>query len=239
MIVMPGFIDTHRHIWEGILKNIAPDALLDEYFRDILGVLAPVYRPQDAYAGNLVSALGAIDCGVTTLLDWSHIQNTPEHTDAAISALQESGLRSVFAYGTPNLDMAAWWHDSRLTHPTDVKRVATQYFSSPDQLLTLALAPRGPEFTTFDVARHDWDLAREADIILLRTDRINVLPINDPIGVVVRGMDSSNVDSVFIAGKARKRRGQLLDVDLARVKRLAYESRDYVVAKSGFKMPAI
>ena len=80
---------------------------------------------------------------------------------------------------------------------------------------------------------------KEADIIMLRTDRINVLPINDPIGVVVRGMDSSNVDSVFIAGKARKRRGQLLDVDLARVKRLAYESRDYVVAKSGFKMPAI
>ena len=55
---------------------------------------------------------------------------------------------------------------------------------------------------------------KEADVIMLRTDRINVLPINDPIGVVVRGMDSSNVDSVFIAGKARKRRGQLLDVDL-------------------------
>ena len=52
-------------------------------------------------------------------------------------------------------------------------------------------------------------------------------------------MDSSNVDSVFIAGKAKKRDGKLLDVDLARVKRLAYESRDYVVAKSGFKLPAI
>ena len=49
---------------------------------------------------------------------------------------------------------------------------------------------------------------------MLRTDRINVLPINDPIGVVVRGMDSSNVDSVFIAGKAKKRRGQLVDVDI-------------------------
>jgi 5-methylthioadenosine/S-adenosylhomocysteine deaminase len=397
MIVMPGFVDSHRHIWEGILKNIAPDALLDEYFRDILGVLAPVYRPQDAYAGNLVSALGAIDAGVTTLLDWSHIQNTPEHTDAAINALQESGLRAVFAYGTPNLDMPAWWHESRLEHPHDVKRVAKQYFSSGDQLLTLALAPRGPEFTTFDVSKHDWELARglglrisvhvgvgaagkhgklgamgkagllgpdttyihcctlsdeelkmiadtggtvsiaapvemqmghglppiqrcldlglrpslsvdvettvsgdlfaqmrsvltlqrsqvnerrlagqenlpavlssrdvmefatiqgakanglesrvgtltpgkEADIIMLRTDRINVLPINDPIGVVVRGMDSSNVDSVFIAGKARKRRGLLLDVDLERVKRLAYESRDYVVNTSGFKLPAI
>jgi 5-methylthioadenosine/S-adenosylhomocysteine deaminase len=397
MIVMPGFVDTHRHIWEGILKNIAPDALLDEYFRDILGVLAPVYRPQDAYAGNLVSALGAIDAGVTTLLDWSHIQNSPEHTDAAIAALQESGLRAVFAYGTPNLDMPAWWHESSLRHPDDVKRVAKQYFSSRDQLLTLALAPRGPEFTTFDVSKYDWELAREvgirisvhvgvgmagkhfklgemgragllgpdttyihcctlsdeelqmiadtggtvsiaspvemqmghgmppiqrcldrglrpslsvdvettvsgdlfaqmrsvltlqraqinekrlageehlpailtsrdvmefatiegaranglehicgtltpgkeADVIMLRTDRINVLPINDPIGVVVRGMDSSNVDSVFIAGKARKRRGQLVDVDLARVRRLTYESRDYVVSTSGFKLPDI
>jgi cytosine/adenosine deaminase-related metal-dependent hydrolase len=80
---------------------------------------------------------------------------------------------------------------------------------------------------------------KEADVIMLRTDRINVLPINDPIGVVVRGMDSSNVDSVFIAGKARKRRGQLVDVDMNRVRRLAYESRDYVVATAGFTMPPI
>src|SRR5687768_5422061 len=107
MIVMPGFIDTHRHLCEGILKNIAADALLEEYFRDILGVLAPAYRPQDAYAGNLVSALGAIDAGVTTLLDWSQIQNTPGRTGTSIQGLQESGLRSVFAYGTPNLDMPA------------------------------------------------------------------------------------------------------------------------------------
>ena len=74
---------------------------------------------------------------------------------------------------------------------------------------------------------------------MLRTDRINVLPINDPIGVVVRGIDSSNVDSVFIGGKARKRHGQLIDVDLNRVRRMAYESRDYVVAASGFTLPAI
>lgn len=99
MIVMPGFIDTHRHIWEGILRNIAADAPVHEYFANILGILAPVYRPQDAYIGNFVSALGAIDAGVTTLLDWSHIQNTPEHSDAVIAALQESGLRAVFAYG--------------------------------------------------------------------------------------------------------------------------------------------
>jgi 5-methylthioadenosine/S-adenosylhomocysteine deaminase len=74
---------------------------------------------------------------------------------------------------------------------------------------------------------------------MLRTDRINVLPINDPIGVVVRGMDSSNVDSVFIAGKARKRNGQLLGVDLDRVRKIGLWSRDYVVAKANFPLPAI
>ena len=103
-IVMPGFIDTHRHIWEGILRNIGADVPLEgdeSYLAFILGTLAPAYRPQDVYAGNLISAYGAINAGITTLLDWSHNQASPDHTDGAISALQESGLRSVFAYGFP------------------------------------------------------------------------------------------------------------------------------------------
>jgi cytosine/adenosine deaminase-related metal-dependent hydrolase len=74
---------------------------------------------------------------------------------------------------------------------------------------------------------------------MLRTDTPNILPINDPIGAVVWGMDTSNVDSVFVAGKALKRNGQLLNVDLNRLMQQAYESRDYVVAKSGFKLPEI
>jgi cytosine/adenosine deaminase-related metal-dependent hydrolase len=80
---------------------------------------------------------------------------------------------------------------------------------------------------------------KEADIIMLRTDRPNIFPVNDPIGAVVWGMDTSNVDSVFVAGKALKRNGQLVGVDLNRVSKLAYESRDYVVNKSGFKLPQI
>jgi len=80
---------------------------------------------------------------------------------------------------------------------------------------------------------------KEADIILLRTDRINVLPINDPIGAVVWGMDTSNVDSVFIAGKAMKRHGELLHVDWNAVKKIVTESRDYVIKKSRFKLPSI
>jgi cytosine/adenosine deaminase-related metal-dependent hydrolase len=80
---------------------------------------------------------------------------------------------------------------------------------------------------------------KQADVIVLRTDRINVMPVNDPIGAVVWGMDTSNVDSVFVAGRAMKRGGQLLNVDLNRLRTLAEDSRDYVVSKSGFTPPRI
>jgi cytosine/adenosine deaminase-related metal-dependent hydrolase len=80
---------------------------------------------------------------------------------------------------------------------------------------------------------------KDADIIMLNTDRINVMPINDPIGAVVWGMDTSNIDSVFVAGKAMKRHGELIGVDLNRLSTLVYEARDYVIKKSGFRLPSI
>ncbi len=158
MIVMPGFVDTHRHIWEGLIRNVGADIPLegrDGYIRYVLGKFAPSYRPQDAYTGNLVSLLGALDAGVTTLLDWSHIQGSPEHTDAVIKALQDSGIRSVFAYGFP------WWGDWNDRQPSWFVRAAKQYFTSKDQLLTYALAAPGPEFVDFEIARDHWKLARE------------------------------------------------------------------------------
>ena len=83
-IVMPGFIDSHRHTWETVIRGIAPDVSLGGYFDLVLDQLAPAYRPEDVYAGNYLGSLEAIDAGVTTLLDWSHINNTPEHADEAI-----------------------------------------------------------------------------------------------------------------------------------------------------------
>ena len=80
---------------------------------------------------------------------------------------------------------------------------------------------------------------KEADVIMLRTDKPNVFPINDPIGAVVWSMDTSNVDSVFVAGKAMKRNGELLHVDWNAVKKAVTESRDYVMKKSGFRLPPI
>jgi 5-methylthioadenosine/S-adenosylhomocysteine deaminase len=100
-IVMPGFIDSHRHTWETVIRGIAPDVSLAGYFDVVLDQLAPAYRPEDVYAGNFLGSLEAIDAGVTTVLDWSHINNTPEHADEAIRGLRDARLRSVYCYGNP------------------------------------------------------------------------------------------------------------------------------------------
>src|SRR6187401_229781 len=108
-IVIPGFIDTHRHTWETSIRTCAPDFALITYFGSILDKFAPHYRPDDVYAANLWGSLECINAGITTLVDWSHIINTPEHADEAIRGLRESGIRSVFAFGFPNTSIQAWW----------------------------------------------------------------------------------------------------------------------------------
>jgi cytosine/adenosine deaminase-related metal-dependent hydrolase len=164
-IVIPGFIDTHRHTWETSIRTCAPDYTLSDYFAGILDAFAPKYRPDDVYAANLWGSLECLNAGITTLVDWSHIMNTPEHADAAVRGLDEAGLRAVFAYGFPNTSIAEWWFSSTKTPDADdVRRVRQQYFSSDDQLLTMALATRGPGFCVDDVVRHDWGLARELDL---------------------------------------------------------------------------
>jgi 5-methylthioadenosine/S-adenosylhomocysteine deaminase len=374
-IVLPGFIDTHHHFYQGLLRSILTNGLLNpDYSRDIGNTLTPAYQPADAYAGVLVTALGMIDMGTTTAVDTSQVSHTPEHSDACIRALQESGIRAVYAY----------WLGSKpgSQYPQDILRLRRTYFNSQDQLLTLAMgasldpkvfgyarevgvrtvahgvnnntegrllelgrtgllrpgdqyihcthlsdqawraikdsggrvsiAPaiemamghgmppiqdaldhgirpslssdvdatmaqdpftimraaftlqrlsllqraRGGEqnlpplltcrdvleFATIEGARCS-DLeskvgsltpGKEADIVLLATDRLNVWPINNASGAVVNVMNPSHVDTVLIAGRVRKWRGSLVGVDAPRVLRLAAEARDAVVRRAGF-----
>ncbi|MFE9021245.1 amidohydrolase family protein [Streptomyces sp. NPDC007808] len=164
-IVIPGFVDTHRHTWEAPIRNVAPDATLDDYFVDILDTFAPLYTPQDVYAGNLAGSLECLNAGITTLVDWSHINNTPDHPDAAIQALTESGIRAQYAYGSANTSLADYWFESRIPVPDDdVRRIRDTYFSSDAGLLTMALATRGPGFCIDEVVTREWHLARELGI---------------------------------------------------------------------------
>src|SRR5262249_19930296 len=131
-IVIPGFIDTHHHFYQGILRNILTNGLLNpDYSRDISNALTARYGAADVYAGTLVSALGMIDMGTTAAVDTSQVNHTPEHSDAGIRALQESGLRAVYAYSRGA--------GADTQYPQDIIRLRQTYFTSDDQLLTLAL----------------------------------------------------------------------------------------------------
>lgn len=134
-ILTPGFVDTHRHAWEAQLRRIMPDVDdLGGYVMATLAGYATVYRPQDMYIGTRLAALTAIDSGITTMLDFSHNSRTPEHSDAAIEALIDTGIRGVHASMGPHFgEWDRQW-------PGDLARVKGQYFSSDDQLLTLRLA---------------------------------------------------------------------------------------------------
>ena len=373
MIVMPGFVDTHRHIWQGQLRNILPNGRLNpDYNRDITGSARSTYRPEDVYVGDLLSAWGAINAGITTLLDWSHVSNSPEHSDAAIQGLRESGIRGVYGYG-------AGAAGPRNKYPGDMQRLRKQYFSSEDQLLTLALATAfdpahwaaarevgapitvhvngtgqllplaaarhlGPDVTYIhccNLNAEEWKLiadtgggvsiaapiememghgvppyqqtmdhgiplsfsndveteipadfftqmrtaftlqrmlvfsreragdknvpqlltvkkvveiatlggakvnhldkkvgsltpGKQADILLLATNLINVLPLNHAYGAIVLGMDTSNVETVMIGGKVKKWKGKLVGLNMGRLQKMVEESRIYVLSRVGW-----
>lgn len=98
-LVMPGMIDTHRHTWQTQMRGVCADMTLVDYMNTIRLAISPNYLPQDVYIGNKLGALEAINAGVTTILDFSHCNNTPEHADAAITGLRDSGIRALFCYG--------------------------------------------------------------------------------------------------------------------------------------------
>jgi cytosine/adenosine deaminase-related metal-dependent hydrolase len=160
-IVIPGFVDTHRHTWEAAIRGCAPNATLDDYFVEVLDTFAPLYRPEDVYASNLAGTLECLNAGITTLVDWSHINNTPEHPDAAVRALQETGIRAQYAYGSANTSLSDYWFESKLAIPgDDVERVRNTYFSGDTGLLTMAMATRGPGFCLDEVVKSEWETAR-------------------------------------------------------------------------------
>jgi 5-methylthioadenosine/S-adenosylhomocysteine deaminase len=372
-ILIPGFVDTHSHSYQGILRGIMPNGTLDpDYNRDVQAKLTPAFRPDDVYAGVLITALGLIDMGTTTIVDLSQISHTPEHSDACIRALQDAGIRALYAYSRGI--------GPESQYPNDILRLQRSYFRSKDQLLTLALgvgldakafavardagvhavlhmrndsagllalgragalrpgdeyihctnlsddawrlikdsggrvslcpqiemamghgtpavqdaldhgvrpslssdhgvaiapdfftvmrtvftfqrmqafararsgAPNPPplvtcrevlEFATIEGARcaHlDGKIGtltpgKDADIVMLRTNRLSLWPLNNAPGAVVNLMNAGDVDGVFIGGKVRKWRGELVGIDRSRVMRMAEEARAQVMRRTAF-----
>ena len=147
-IIVPGFIDCHRHAWEGQLRRINPNSpTLADYMNATHQSFAKAYRPQDHYVGNYLTAIGCIDSGVTCMIDNSHNSRSAAHSDAAVEALIDSGQRAVHASGPPSF--GEWDHQ----WPQDLERLQKKYFSSTDQLVTLRMFS-GPD-------RNNWAFARK------------------------------------------------------------------------------
>jgi cytosine/adenosine deaminase-related metal-dependent hydrolase len=157
-LVLPGFVDTHRHTWQAAVRCGTPDIDLPTYLRTVLGEIAPAHTPDDVYAANLAGALECLDAGITTLLDWSHIQFTPAHTEATVAALRASGVRAVlgYCYGGP---------DGPYGIVAEGRRVHREHFGRrTDPLLSMAVAALGPEIAGEEVASEEWRLAEELDL---------------------------------------------------------------------------
>ncbi len=377
-IVIPGFVDAHRHSWEGQLRRIIPDGAIGEYMATTHNGFARHYRPRDIYVGNLITALGCIDAGITCVIDNSHNSRSAAHSDAAVQALIDAGIRGVHASGAP---AAGEWDRQ---WPRDLERLQKKFFTSTDQLVTLrlfsgmsrenwAFARRlgirittesnaaGPEFDEFfkeNLIRSDntfnhcqgWPDAvwqriknagatanvcprsdaqyglgegvfafqkaldngvrpgfsidnevsygtdmfsemrvafnvqramatyrrahgdakapalvdvrtvlecataggaacaglldkcgtltpgKEADVVMIRTDDINLYPSNHAIGTVVLAADTRNIDTVIVGGRVRKLRGRMAGVNMDKFRQMADESRNYLFTRAGYKL---
>src|SRR6266851_8563928 len=139
-IVMPGFIDTHHHQFETALRSFLANGILindgsgspsanPTYYEYILLKFAPVCRPEDVYINELFGGLAQLDDGVTTVHDISQIHHSPQHSDAAIQALFDTGRRAALGYFESAGGVAG------NQYPQDALRIKPQWFSSSDQLV--------------------------------------------------------------------------------------------------------
>ena len=165
-IVLPGLVNAHQHTWQTALRGVAGNWTILEYFHHVHAGLATKFRPEDIYIATLVGALNQMNCGATTLVDWCHNNPTPEHTDRAVDALVESGIRAAFFHGSPKPDpkpgQKPFWE---VPHPrTEVERLLKR-LPANNGLVTLGLAILGPHYSTYEVAQQDFRLAREFGLI--------------------------------------------------------------------------
>lgn len=159
-LVAPGFVDTHRHLWSAPLRHIALGWDIVAYFNTVQRNWGAQFTPDDIYDAQLLGALSALNAGVTSIADESHIQNTPAHTDAAINALRDAGIRARFGYGWSCTEADSWFGPAR-EHPFDMERVRREVLADDDSLVTMQAMLRGPEMTGLERAKDDIQRARE------------------------------------------------------------------------------
>jgi 5-methylthioadenosine/S-adenosylhomocysteine deaminase len=167
MLLLPGFVDTHWHLWNSFMRGLIGPGAGRDYFAVKRG-LAPYYRPVDFYRAARLALAEAIDSGITTVHNWDHNLRTPEDADANILAQLDMGIRGRFSYGCPDN-----FARDRLMDLPDLERFRTQWVpQATDHRVTLGIAVRGPFRTGPEIYQREWDAARNAGLpITMHCDR--------------------------------------------------------------------
>ncbi|MCP4005232.1 MAG: amidohydrolase family protein [bacterium] len=178
-IVLPGFVDTHRHVWQAAARSVTADWSLMDYFRGIRMRVATTFRPQDMYAAQYAGALEALDAGVTTVVDYCHNLLTPDHAWESIRGLRDAGLRAVWCFGFNSPPgMKSHW-ESREEMAKFAGEIAAEHFASRDALLSFGIAPEEPGLAPPEACEFQYRTARELDARI--TQHVNCVRVGrDP-----------------------------------------------------------
>ncbi|HEX4554194.1 MAG TPA: amidohydrolase family protein [Xanthobacteraceae bacterium] len=210
-IVMPGFIDTHHHQFETALRSFLADGVLIidgsnspsgslTYFENILLKFAPVYRPQDVYINELFGGLSQLDDGVTTVHDVSQIHHSPQHSDAAIQALFDTGRRAAFGY-FESAGASILGTNPGNQYPQDAFRIKNQWFASSDQLVSMIMG--GEVYIDDKTTQKSWTIGRQLGLQIAAhiLSPFGIRPIMDAL-VLNQGGSNHNIgigpDNLFI-----------------------------------------
>jgi 5-methylthioadenosine/S-adenosylhomocysteine deaminase len=197
MIVMPGFIDTHHHQYETIQRANNADGNLqwaganpvwpqEGYATVVQGIWTmgqlqvgndviwdlgrSPYDPEDNYISELVASVSGINQGVTTGIDTSQSSHSPDHTDAMIEGLMDSGRRSLFVYSAGRSDTPGYEFPGSIgDSTTGLGRLRARWFNSEDQLVTLGHSGAPPA---------GWLLARDFGAVIVNhnnSDGTNII----------------------------------------------------------------
>ena len=210
-LVIPGLIDTHRHVWQGAIAGFTPQMTGYGYGPAVLTGISLQHAPDDIYAGTLWGALQALDAGITTIGDWAHALQSVDHADANLRGLLESGIRGIFFYGGPGPKS----DDPNPPHPLDARRMRDEQFpgNSRNGRLHMGMALRGPCFTSAERNRADFAFARELG-----------MPISIHVGM------AGTADAIT----ALQRDGLLgQDVNYIHANQLTDEEMDLIAASGG------
>lgn len=159
MVVMPGLVDAHRHLWYAGIRGGNMDSTFNDIMSDQWGKLGPAFEPGDVYAFTRAGIADCLDNGVTTVFDWCHIINSPAHAEAAIAAHKSMGMRAVFGYGGSMLPGASV--DAETSRWSHAEELLGREFGQAKDRLTMALALQGLDYSSLDDTTEDVATARE------------------------------------------------------------------------------